>query len=298
MAPSRPSRSWWSLLLLLAACADGDDDVVVQADTDAAAESDVVDTEPGDTIVGETDAVDSDVDRDTDPAVDRDTDPAVDTDTDTDDTDTDTDTDDTDTDTDVRADTDVAVDTDPIDPLACALGVVQGAADAGSWSVTLPPSCSGNTPTCCPGGVPVDDCGPIVLDLVPQPGDADRLVVAPGSTWDDVTLRGRVATATPIPITLLHVECGLEIDSTAGTVPDVAVSFRLSRIEPPSGDSYVQVGSVTVTDLEAGDVAITGSTTCLLANLGVTFLTSQLADAVADVVQASICDSCPCSATP
>jgi hypothetical protein len=102
----------------------------------------------------------------------------------------------------------------------------------GILAFDAPVNCSGSTPTCCPNGTPVSPCGPINIDFNQVAGDLPRLEVRPaqGASRVDATVRARVKTAMDIPVKVPLVgDCGLKIDTTVGTVKEVALDGGARR---------------------------------------------------------------------
>jgi len=171
----------------------------------------------------------------------------------------------------------------------------------GVLSFNAPVSCGGTIATCCPGGNPKTPCGPIDIDLRPSPGDLPRLELKPsqGNARLDVTLRARVKSETDIPVKLpLIGNCGLKVDTTAGTIQDVTIDVPVSFVpDATAGTTRVSVGTVALTNLTTQDVTLTGGALCQATNtilgtlLGV--LTSQLTSAVQTTIQSQTCKACP-----
>jgi hypothetical protein len=180
------------------------------------------------------------------------------------------------------------------------LGTLGGAMN-GVLKFNAPVSCTGTTPTCCPGGVPKDPCGPIDIDLKLAAGDLPRLELKPsqGNARLDVTVRARVKSETDIPVKLpLIGDCGLKVDTTAGTARDVTIDAPVSFVtDPTSGTTRVSVGTVGLTNLTTQDIALTGGFFCQATNtilgllLGV--LSDQLTSAVQTTIQDQTCKACP-----
>jgi hypothetical protein len=180
------------------------------------------------------------------------------------------------------------------------LGSIAGGMN-GVLTFDAPVSCTGTVPTCCPGGRAKNPCGPIDIDLRLSPGDAPRLELKPsqGNARLDVTVRARVKSEADIPVKLpLIGDCGLKIDTAAGTTPDVTINAPVSFVtDPTAGTTRVSVGTVSLTNLTTQDVALTGGGFCQATNsilgllLGV--LTDQLTAAVQTTIQGQACKACP-----
>jgi hypothetical protein len=171
----------------------------------------------------------------------------------------------------------------------------------GVLTFNAPVSCTGTTPTCCPGGVPKNPCGPIDIDLTPAAGDLPRLELKPsqGNARLDITVRARVKSEADIPVKLpLIGDCGLKIDTTVGPIQDVAIDAPLSFVaDATAGTTRVAVGTVALANLSADDVRLTGGFFCKASNsilgllLGV--LRGQLTTAVQTTIQGQTCKKCP-----
>ncbi len=190
------------------------------------------------------------------------------------------------------------------DPAALIGGLIGG---GGGLTFDVPASCTGSPAVCCPGGVPQTPCGPIVIDLVAQgaaemPGGArPRLVVAPAPNASrlDVTMRARVTTAMAIPVDIPLVgTCGIVINTNNGTVDDIKVDLPVNFVQDAqAGTTRIDVPTVTITQLTAEDVSLTGNIGCQLASLGLGVflgtLTSTFQDAIKDAINEQTCKACP-----
>ncbi len=171
----------------------------------------------------------------------------------------------------------------------------------GVLAFNAPVNCSGNTPTCCPGGQPQNPCGPVNIDFNLFPGDQPRLVVTPvqGGSRVDVTVRARVKTMMDIPVRVpVAGDCGVKIDTTAGAVDDLRIDAPINfQQDATSSTTRVVVGNVAISQLASEDVALTGGFGCQLANLGLSFfigiLTDQLTGVIQDTIQEQTCKQCP-----
>lgn len=171
----------------------------------------------------------------------------------------------------------------------------------GVLTFNAPVSCTGTTPTCCPGGVPKDPCGPIDIDLKLAAGDLPRLELKPsqGNARLDVTVRARVKSEADIPVKLpLIGNCGLKIDTTVGPIKDVAIDAPINFVsDATAGTTRVAVGTVALANLSTDDVSLTGGFFCQATNsilgllLGV--LRDQLTTAVQTTIQGQTCKTCP-----
>lgn len=170
----------------------------------------------------------------------------------------------------------------------------------GVLSFNAPASCGGSTPICCPGGNPVNPCGPINIDISMHPGDLPRMELRPaqGASRLDVVVRARVTTMMDIPVGIPVVgNCGIKIDTNAGTPDDITINAPISFAQDATaGTTRVVVGTVTVANLASEDVALTGGIGCQLANLGLSFflgiLTDQITGAIQSAIQDQTCKAC------
>jgi MYXO-CTERM domain-containing protein len=182
------------------------------------------------------------------------------------------------------------------DPAALIEGVT-----GGPLQFDVPANCSGSPSTCCPGGNPITPCGPIVIDLVQRPGDQPRLVVAPsqGNARLDVTLRARVHTMMDVPVNVPLVgDCGLHIDTEDAGADDLIVNLPVSFVQDAMlGTTRIQPGTAAISQLDNGDVALTGGFGCQFASLGIGFfigtLTDTFAGAISDAINDQLCKPCP-----
>jgi MYXO-CTERM domain-containing protein len=187
------------------------------------------------------------------------------------------------------------------DPAALLSGIAGGGGPPGVLKFNAPSSCGGTTPTCCPGGNPINPCGPIDIDLNKRTGDLPRLELKPaqGASRLDVTIRARVKTEMDIPVTVpLIGDCGVKIDTTAGSPADIQIDAPISFVQDATaGTTRVVVGTVALTNLKSEDVALTGSIGCQIASLGISFFIGILADQLTGAVQGAIqdqtCKACP-----
>lgn len=179
--------------------------------------------------------------------------------------------------------------------------LLSAATGGGPLEFDVPASCGGNPAVCCPGGNPVSPCGPIVIDLTRQAGDAPRLELRPvqGASRLDVTVRARVRTRMDIPVQIpLIGNCGIAIDTTRGSVPDLKIDVPLNlRQAATSGTTRLEAGDVAVSQLTSEDIRLTGSLGCQAASLGIGFfigtLTGTFSDAIKDAINGQLCKQCP-----
>lgn len=182
------------------------------------------------------------------------------------------------------------------DPAALVGGLLGG----GGLSFDVPANCGGSTPVCCPNGTPVSPCGPLQVDVVAQPGDAPRMVIAPvaGQSRLDVTMRARLKTAMDIPVKILGSNCGIKIDTAPGANPDIKIDVPVSFTpDAQAGTTRVVAGDAALSQLTTDDVKLTGSLVCQAANLGLGFILDQVKgtfqDAIRDSINQQTCKACP-----
>jgi len=188
-----------------------------------------------------------------------------------------------------------AVAADPAALVSAALG-------GGPLEFSVPASCGGSPAVCCPGGNPVSPCGPLQIDLDARPGDLPRLELRPasGASRLDVTVRARLTTVMDIPVQIPLVgNCGLKIDTNAGTPDDVKIDLPINFVQDAQvGTTRIVAGDVAVTQLSGDDVALTGSLGCQLASLGTGFIVNLLVGTVEDQIASALGDAtCKACAT-
>lgn len=180
------------------------------------------------------------------------------------------------------------------------LGPLAGAgATNGVIDFPIPPSCGGNPSICCPNGQPSATCGPMAIDLNQQTGDAARLAITPvqSASRVDVTIRARVKTRNPLPITYSGIDCTVSIDTTRSSPADLRVDLSITFTQDPTtGTTRVTASNTAVTQIDSGDISLGGGFLC---SLGGTFislfigtLTDQIAGQIEDTVNSSLCKAC------
>jgi hypothetical protein len=160
---------------------------------------------------------------------------------------------------------------------------------SGTGQGYVTPQCDSDVKVCCAAGTPDLSCGPLVLDLLPKPGDQPRLeiVEVPDTDRLDVVLRARVRSQNGLPVSLpLLGECNLQIDSQPGTDQDLQFAFSVTDDGSPAGI----LENWSTTKLEAADSSFLGPV-CSLAPS--TPATSIVQDTVASIVHDAIC-ACAC----
>ena len=147
-------------------------------------------------------------------------------------------------------------------------GLDQLASTDGTWTVDVRPQCDDAALAACPGGAPSSPLPTMTVDQTQHAGDAPRTVFAvdPADSLIHTQFRARVTTNTPIPITLAGAQCGLAVDTTKGTTPDLTLSFDdvVDTVNAPDGPTVP--GVVSLTGLESADYSITGGFACLVAS--------------------------------
>jgi hypothetical protein len=104
------------------------------------------------------------------------------------------------------------------------------------------------------------------------------------SLWE-ISADLEIHTSTDIPVVIPLVgNCGVKVDTHAGADSIITVAFSetfYDDVPLPAGDR-IAFGGVTLTGLTTDDVALTGGTACVLANVGLGFFIGILAGQVAD----------------
>ena len=166
------------------------------------------------------------------------------------------------------SDTFVATAIDGLDPLTPDSATAYAAADlATSASFAVLPSCGSSPAINCPGGMAGS---PVSLGAT-----RESLTVVPlGAGVFGLQASLAVATPQPIPFEELGLECGMTINSAEGSVSTIGVTATLSfgRLIPGDSVNQIVVANVSIDNLEAGDIAITGGIACAGLNLGLSFV--------------------------
>ncbi len=183
------------------------------------------------------------------------------------------------------------------DPAALVTALLPG---GGSFSV--PASCGGTTPVCCPGGTAQSPCGPIVIDLTMHTGDTKpRLEIKPaqGASRIDVVVRARLKTTSDLPVTLpVFGDCGIAIDTAPGATPDIELDVPVSFVQDKTaGTTSINAATVTIPNLTTDDVKINGGIGCSIANAGLglflSTVTGTFQDAIKGAINDQACKKCP-----
>jgi hypothetical protein len=170
----------------------------------------------------------------------------------------------------------------PFDPVALSYFTAGNSLFGGVHTTTAAPDCGGTLEGACPGGVASSPLPELTIDGNKRPGDVDRLIAVPdeANSRIRITARFRLRTVTPIPVTLPLAgagACGLSIDTTRGSNPDLTVAFDDDVTAP---DGPTSVSAVAVSSLESADFSVGGAFACAVANLPVS--------AYLDVVQQAL----------
>tara|TARA_R110002073_G_scaffold142117_6_gene293857 strand:- start:8561 stop:12121 length:3561 start_codon:yes stop_codon:yes gene_type:complete len=131
-------------------------------------------------------------------------------------------------------------------------------------SIDIPPSCGSDPEICCEGGVPADSCGPLDIDLEAQNGDLPRLEITPvaGSQRLDVTIRTRITSAAPIPVSYSGVDCDISVDTAGGSRDGITLTMDIELPQDPDEQTTrLEVGDITV-DFQDDDITIDGGFFC------------------------------------
>lgn len=160
--------------------------------------------------------------------------------------------------------TETALDTLEADPAAL-VGPLLGQE---GLNIDIPASCGSDPEICCEGGVAADSCGPLNIDLEAQNGDLPRLEVTPiaGSQRIDVTIRTRITSAAPIPVTYSGISCDVSIDTAGGSRDGITLTMNLGLPQDPDEQTTrLDVGDVTV-DFQDDDISLDGGILCGLSD--------------------------------
>ena len=173
----------------------------------------------------------------------------------------------------------------------------------GGLSFAIPPTCSGATQICCPGGVSPPNPDPMChataavtsASLTPQEGMSalDFNIRA--------TLRTSSRTGNTMPVHAtfigITVDCDVSINTMASGVPDLSLAGRLTMaIDPRTNTTRMSVTNVNVTDLDNGDITLSGNALCTIADLikplFIGTLTSQFTGTIGGTINDQLCSKC------
>ncbi|HYK10508.1 MAG TPA: hypothetical protein VEV39_06895 [Gemmatimonadales bacterium] len=151
---------------------------------------------------------------------------------------------------------------------------------------TVAANCGGTITVNCSGGVPGS---PVAVTVV-----RESLAVAgnPVALQVDITARLAVSTTVDIPLEAAGIQCGLAVNTAAGSIPTVGLTAHLDfgRLENTGqGVDEVYVTNVTLTDLESADVSLNGGTLCSTIGAGASFYLSTLTGMFADGLKGVFC---------
>jgi MYXO-CTERM domain-containing protein len=183
--------------------------------------------------------------------------------------------------------------------VASIVGPLLGNSANGVVKFSLPPSCGGSTPICCPGGTATTNCGPIDIDL----NGTNRLALTPQAVNAsngqlNVTLHAKVKTEQNLIITVAGTDCDIHLDTTAGSTPDMTVTTQVALTQDAtSGTTFIKAQNTAVT-LESADYSITPHTSSDFLCYGSAFIPTsviegQLATQVENQINGQTCKACP-----
>jgi hypothetical protein len=182
---------------------------------------------------------------------------------------------------------------------AAVIGPLVGGAMNGVITYPLPASCGGNPSICCPGGNPQAQCGPLQIDLRMMNGDPARLTITPvqGASRMDMIIRARIKTLMKLPITYSGIDCDVDLDTTRSGSPDLRIDAQLNFTQDATvGTTRVSASGVTVTQLDSGDVSLSGNFLCVIGGAFIGAFTgtlqSQVATQIQDTINSSLCKAC------
>ncbi len=134
---------------------------------------------------------------------------------------------------------------------------------------SVPADCGSALLVACTDGVPSNPLPTMVADGAQHAGDQPRAVFIPDEMNSEfhVTLRVRLKTLQPIPITLaLGTTCNLSIDTTAGTSPDATITL-IDHVPADAPGGPTTASDVALADsLDGADYSLSGGPLCFVAN--------------------------------
>jgi hypothetical protein len=180
--------------------------------------------------------------------------------------------------------------TDGLQPLSFSAPAAQvlaadGLMFGGVHTAQFQADCGGALNAACPGGVPSNPLPTVTVDGNQRSGDPDGVVVVPDSANSryTITARFRLKTDTAVPITVangsaLAGQCGLNIDTTKGSDPQITVTFHDDVV---NADGPTAVSDVALSGLESADYSLTGDFVCTgTATVTVADIASSLQDGI------------------
>lgn len=194
-----------------------------------------------------------------------------------------------------------AVESDP----AALIGGLLG--DGMGLEFDIPPACGSddNPQICCDGnGQPMAECGPVIIDLDEQPGDAARLEVNPaqGASQIELVVRARVYTAMALPISydtgLFTANCDATIDTRSSGNESLTLRATINLPQDATaGTTRIEVAATSVEDLDDGDIDLDGGFDCTVGSWFIGFFIDTLAgfieDTISDMITEQVCKQCP-----
>jgi hypothetical protein len=136
-------------------------------------------------------------------------------------------------------------------------------------TASVQPECDGGTlAAACTGGTPMSSPPTLSVDMQKRNGDVERVAFSPDAANSrfDFTVRARVRSDEPIPITLPVIgPCTLSLDTTRGSTPDLTVAF-LDTVPASSPAGPTVVSDVSVSGIESADYSLGGGIPCEITN--------------------------------
>ena len=169
-------------------------------------------------------------------------------------------------------------------PQATEVLAVGGLMFGGIHTAPFQADCGGDLDAACPGGVPSSPLPTMTVDGNRRAGEPDTVVIPdPADSRYTITAHFRLKTDTAIPITVptgspQAAQCGLNIDTTKGSNPEITVTFQDDVV---GADGPTVVSDVALSGLESGDYSVTGDFVCSLATVvTVTDIAAALQDGI------------------
>lgn len=187
------------------------------------------------------------------------------------------------------------------------IGPLVGDAMNGKINFPVPASCGGDTEICCVNNMPSSMCGPLEIDLNRVGNEAPRLEIVPdGNTSMHLTIRARVRTLMNLPIKAtvdilgfpVTVNCQIGLNTMGdNTPPDIKIDTDIQFTQDPTtGTTRIGAANTALTQLDDGDISVSGGGSCSLASLGIGFVKDTLIDQINgtldDTINEATCASC------
>ena len=188
------------------------------------------------------------------------------------------------------------------------IGPLVGSAMNGKINFDVPASCGGDTEICCVNNMPAATCGPLEIDLNRVGNEAPRLEIVPdGNTAMHLTIRARVRTLMNLPIKAtveiipglpVTVNCQIGLNTMGdNTPPDLRIDTDIQFSQDPTTQTTrIAAANTALTQLDDGDITVSGGGTCTLAGLGIGFVKDTLIDQIngtlTDAINDATCASC------